>query len=88
MIKPDCGPLCDETLRQVERFIDGEIEASASTVIERHLSDCNPCLEKVEFRRQLKHLVQRSCAEEQVPPTLTARISEILDKPYDSSDPD
>ena len=54
----DCGPECEETLRQLEGFLDRELDPSLRTKIEIHLSGCGPCTDRAEFRQNLKSLVQ------------------------------
>ena len=75
---PDRRHDCEETLREIERFIDGEIEAPIRIEIEEHLSDCPPCLQHAEFRRHVKVIVSRKCAEAQVPDEVTAKILRMI----------
>jgi mycothiol system anti-sigma-R factor len=70
----DCGPDCQETLREVERFLDGEVDVTLRVRIEEHLSGCSPCMDRAEFRRQLKIIVARKCTESEVPARVEARI--------------
>lgn len=70
----DCGPDCQETLREVERFLDGEVDITLRVRIEEHLSGCSPCMDRAEFRRQLKIMISRKCVETEVPARIEARI--------------
>jgi mycothiol system anti-sigma-R factor len=74
----DCGPICQETLREIERFLDGELDVSVSTAIEHHLSDCNPCMQRTEFRRHLKVMVSSKCAGDAVPDQLHQKVRDII----------
>ena len=74
----DCGPECEETLRQIERFLDHEVDDVIRVKVERHLSGCNPCTDRAEFRVHLKALVQAKCAEREVPAGLKDRLREVL----------
>jgi mycothiol system anti-sigma-R factor len=76
----DCGPDCQETLREVERFLDGELELEAAlhVRIEEHLSACSPCMERAEFRRHLKILVSRKCVQSEVPAAFETRILRMI----------
>jgi mycothiol system anti-sigma-R factor len=78
-VKPDCGPECEETLREIERFLDGELEPGLRAVITSHLSGCNPCSERAEFRRHVKDLVASKCATDAMPADLLSRIKAIID---------
>jgi mycothiol system anti-sigma-R factor len=79
MTKPDCGDDCTETLREIERFLDGETSVSVGETIERHLSDCSPCMERAEFRRSLKAMLAAKCrGGDEVPQELRERIVAII----------
>lgn len=73
-----CGPLCEETLRQVERLIDGELDPAVATVVSQHLSACSPCMQHADFRRHLKALVHDKCAERELPAGLDERLRTLL----------
>ena len=36
----DCGVNCEEALKEIERFLDGELDPSVQGEIAHHLSDC------------------------------------------------
>jgi mycothiol system anti-sigma-R factor len=74
----DCGPLCRETLREIERFLDGELDRVVTVRIEEHLSDCNPCMRRTEFRRHLKVLVAEKCSERRAPDELSRRVRDLI----------
>ena len=74
----DCGPDCVETLREVERFLDGELDVGVHVRIEEHLSGCNPCMDRAEFRRHLKILVSRKCAQKELPAGFEGRIVRMI----------
>jgi mycothiol system anti-sigma-R factor len=74
----DCGPECEETLREIERFVDDELEVSIRVEIERHIADCHPCAERTEFQRHLKLLIARTCGTERVPPGVRARVLNLI----------
>jgi mycothiol system anti-sigma-R factor len=77
----DCGPECQETLREVERFLDGELDATLRVRIEEHLSGCSPCMHRAEFRRQLKVMISRKCAQVDVPTRVQSRILRMIRDP-------
>jgi len=74
----DCGPECQQALAEIERFLDGELDPGARVFVERHISGCDPCTERVYFRRRVRELIATKCAGEQVPADLRARIQELL----------
>lgn len=74
----DCGPDCEETLKQIELVLDGEAGDDVRTVVDKHLSDCSPCMDKAEFRKHVKDLIHDKCAEREVPADLKAKIHELI----------
>jgi mycothiol system anti-sigma-R factor len=70
----DCGINCQEALKDLERFLDGEVDTPIEVQIQLHLSDCHPCMERAEFRKHVKSLVHEKCAEQDVPADLRARL--------------
>ena len=74
----DCGPDCQETLREVERLLDGELDPTLQVRIEEHLVECSPCMQRAEFRRHLKVLVSRKCSESHVPARVESRIVRMI----------
>ncbi len=73
-----CGPECEETLQEIERFLDHEVDDVVRAKVERHLSRCDPCTDKAEFRMHLKALIQLKCAEHEIPDGLKDRLRTIL----------
>ena len=74
----DCGPICQETLREIQRFLDGELDPGAKVAIEHHLSDCNPCMQRTEFRRHLKGMISSKCVGDDVPAALIEKIHGLI----------
>ena len=54
---------CSEVLERVFLFIDNELPTADVSVIQHHLEECGPCLQKYDLERTVKTLVQRSCSE-------------------------
>jgi len=74
----DCGPECEETLRQIEGFLDHELDPDLRSKIERHLSGCGSCTDRASFQQHLKELVGSKCAERQLPDGLKERIGQLM----------
>lgn len=72
------GVECREVLVEVELYLDGELPDGRCREIERHLLGCSPCLGRVEFRRDLKGMVRRTCGNTPVPAELVERIRRLL----------
>ena len=68
---------CRQVLRELEVFLDGEDAAQLHTAIERHLSDCSPCMDRAEFQREVRILIASKCTD-CAPPGLLERVSAHL----------
>lgn len=77
----DRGTNCEETLREIERFLDGETEIDLTAAVHRHIADCHPCGERAEFQRHLKVLIAKKCGTEAVPPALLDRVTALIHEP-------
>lgn len=71
-------PKCVETLREIEAYIDDELDATIRMRIHEHLVDCPPCMDRAEFSRHLKVMISTKCSGEHVPPELLAKIHTLL----------
>ena len=72
-------PECHETLREIERFLDGEMGPDERQTLDRHLSDCHPCSERADFKRHLKELIASSCGCDEVPSDLRERVMRLIE---------
>ena len=71
-------PTCEETLREIERFLDGEMAAEERSTIDVHLQGCSPCMQRADFKRHLKELIASSCGCDDVPPDLRERVHRLI----------
>lgn len=69
---------CNETLEELERFLDGEISGSALRAIQHHLDGCLDCLSAFDFHAELRMVIQRKCHSDELPPTLLAKIEQCF----------
>jgi mycothiol system anti-sigma-R factor len=76
----DCGPECQEALKEVERLLDGELEAELRIKVEKHLSGCSPCMDRAEFRRHFKLMIADKCTGDTPPPQLLLRVRAIIEE--------
>ena len=74
---------CNETLRELEIFLDGEMTTEELTVIRAHLEDCPNCLEAFDFHAELKAIIARKCRADPMPAGLLARIEECFQADLD-----
>ena len=68
---------CNEALRTLYSFLDGELTPERRAAIQHHLDECSPCLEAFDFEAELKIVVARCCRDE-VPDHLRQRIADAL----------
>jgi mycothiol system anti-sigma-R factor len=69
---------CEETIRQVYFYLDGELTAFRRWQITRHLNRCPPCQHGFDFELELRQVVARGCRNDALPPDLKQRIAEAL----------
>lgn len=69
---------CEEALRRLATFLDGELEEQESAEIRRHLEICRSCYSRAEFERRLKKKIQGELRRSTVPNEFEARIRELL----------
>jgi mycothiol system anti-sigma-R factor len=74
----ECGSNCEETLKEIQSFLDGEVELNVRTQIEIHLTGCNPCMQRAEFRRHLKVMIGSKCGGDDVPAELRDKILGLI----------
>ena len=68
---------CDEALRLLAAFLDGELHGEPHNALEGHLEVCRSCYSRAEFERRLKAEIGRLRREE-VSSDFEARIRSIL----------
>jgi mycothiol system anti-sigma-R factor len=69
---------CEHVLREIEIFLDRELDETEARHIEEHLAECGGCLERKEFRASLRALVATKCGPGPAPEALFIRIRAIL----------
>ena len=72
----DCN--CEEALAELQRFLDGELATSEHEDISRHLSDCEPCMDRAEFSRRIRIMISSKCVEQSIPPELVVKIETMI----------
>lgn len=68
---------CDEVMRQLFDFLDGEVDIAAQDEIHQHIEDCRSCFSRVEFERQLKSRV-RGASKDTAPGSLQRRVADLM----------
>jgi anti-sigma factor RsiW len=55
---------CEEALRLLAAYVDGELQAGGQEDVERHLEVCRSCFSRAEFERRLKGEIGRLGCED------------------------
>ena len=69
---------CNETLRELYLYLDGELTDSDRVHIQQHLDDCSPCLEAFDFEAELRLVIRNRCTDH-APESLRERIARAID---------
>ena len=75
---------CNDTLRELETFLDGELTPAALADIRSHLGDCPNCLEAFDFHAELKAVIAAKCRNDELPPDLLSRIEQCFQTDLDA----
>jgi mycothiol system anti-sigma-R factor len=71
------GGGCQDALHTLYDYLDGELTEERRIVIQRHLTECEPCLHAFDFEAELKIVIARSCRD-QVPEHLKSKIAKAI----------
>jgi mycothiol system anti-sigma-R factor len=74
---------CNETLRELESFLDHELSEGAHDAIRSHLGGCHDCLELFDFHAELKLVIAAKCHSDEMPAGLLSRIERCFGEDLD-----
>ena len=74
---------CNETIRELDAFLDGELPDDVRAHIHVHLDSCMDCLQAFDFQAELKMAIRRKCGTDELPPGLLGRIEMCFDTDID-----
>lgn len=74
---------CNETIRELDAFLDGELPTDVREHIHEHLDQCLDCLQAFDFQAELKQAIRRKCQNDELPPGLLGRIEMCFDEDFD-----
>lgn len=77
---------CNETLEELHRFIDRELDDHARAAIADHLGGCTDCHSAFDFHAELRMVIAMKCQGDPVPPSLIIRLKACLGVELDSVD--
>lgn len=67
-------PDCNETLRELEAFLDSELSEETHLAIRSHLEGCPDCHQAFDFHAELKIVVAQKCSSDAMPAGLLAKL--------------
>ena len=65
---------CNETLKELQQYLDHELPTNVQHVVDQHLNGCVDCLQAFDFHAELKLVIAQKCSTEPMPPGLLSRI--------------
>ena len=65
---------CNETLRELDAFLDSELAEHTRLAIRAHLDGCPDCLQAFDFHAELKIVVRQKCRTDEMPSGLLAKL--------------
>ena len=69
---------CEEALRLVHEYLDGELENVPQDQVKRHFEVCGQCYPHLRLERSYREAVRRAAAGEAAPPELRERVGRLL----------
>lgn len=70
---------CDETLNELDRFLDHELEGTSRREIEAHLAECVLCLQAFDFHAELRLVIAHKCHNDELPEGFVDRLKRCLE---------
>ena len=74
---------CNETIRELDAFLDGELPDDVRIHIHAHLGSCMDCLQAFDFHAELKAAIRRKCSSDEMPAGLIGRIEKCFNTDLD-----
>jgi mycothiol system anti-sigma-R factor len=68
--------LCDKCEEVMQPYLDRQLSDEERVEAESHLAGCGYCARRYRFEETLRQFV-RQCCEEQMPPGLKQKLSEL-----------
>jgi anti-sigma factor (TIGR02949 family) len=73
---------CDETIRELEAFLDGALSEDGHQTIHAHLDGCSHCLQAFDFQAELRTVIAAKCHNDEMPPGLLSRIEQCFNEDF------
>lgn len=73
---------CNETLRELETFLDNELADGTRAAIQSHLGGCLDCLQAFDFHAELRTVISAKCKTDEMPPGLLSKIEKCFGEDF------
>lgn len=77
---------CNDTLRELEAFLDSELSEETHVAIRAHLEGCPDCHQAFDFHAELKIVVAQKCRTDEMPAGLLEKLQACFGDPDDLQD--
>ncbi len=77
---------CNDTLRELELFLDEELSDATRHTIHNHLQGCPDCLQAFDFHAELRTVIAAKCRTDEMPPGLLDKIALCFGEDLGSDD--
>lgn len=74
---------CEETMRELETYLDGELMGPKHDLVHQHLGGCLDCAQALDFQAELRGVIREKCRNDELPAGLVARIEQCLQEDFD-----
>ncbi len=71
---------CEEALRLVQDFLDGELDDAPSGSVREHFEKCQRCYPFLRMEESFRLALHKAARGESAPPDLRDRVLEVLDE--------
>jgi anti-sigma factor (TIGR02949 family) len=66
--------ICNTTLRNLDAFLDSELDERAAAAVQQHLSECIACSSELDLRSNLRSRLRNASVQESPSPYLRTRV--------------
>ncbi len=70
---------CNETIRELDAYLDDELPDHVRSHIHVHLETCVDCLQAFDFQAELKAAIRRKCSSDPMPSDLVSRLQACIE---------
>jgi anti-sigma factor (TIGR02949 family) len=68
---------CQDALKLVHDFIDGELDGVSTSDVQTHFDLCKRCYPHLRLEQRFRDAVRRACTKDQAPSDLRDRVQNI-----------